>query len=74
MKLIPSTLRRAYLKRVPTYRRLEMSPHGLWDSEDKLRRCALQPGGEIGWRIAKEEDTNKDINVVYLEKVQRVWE
>jgi hypothetical protein len=54
-------------KRKPKYRRLELKCFSWSEGDKKIRENYGKPESEQ-WHLAKEEDTNKAIGTVYLER------
>jgi hypothetical protein len=57
----------------PTYRRIEMRCVSYREG-DKLIRESVGKSESEKWHIAKEEDGNRVINKVYLERKERIKE
>lgn len=67
------TLRRIYYIIFPTYKRLELKRLSYRDADILLRANEFM-SEENKWHIAKEEDTNEIIGIVYLERKVRITE
>jgi len=67
-------LRRAYYKQVPHYLRLELRCVTYWDGDKLIRQNEGKKTVEECWRIAPEEDRNRVMGTVWLERVSRIWE
>jgi len=66
-------LYRIYYRIFPMYRRLELKfVH--WYEGDRLIRGNLGKPESEQWVIAEEENTNRVIGMVYLERRERIWE
>lgn len=67
-------LKRLYYRMFKRYRRLEVRCFCWAEADDLLRHNLGKPESEQ-WRIAaREEDRNRAIGVVFLERVERKWE
>lgn len=66
-----SFIRRVWFKFVRTYERLDLQVMS-YSEADKLIRRQGEPQDSGHWAIAKEEDTNRAIGYVYLERRRRV--
>lgn len=64
-------LRRLLLRIFPRFERLDLQVMSYSDADKRLRAEGGRQDGPF-WRIAKEEDTNRAIGYVYLERVRRV--
>lgn len=66
-------LRKLWLLWFPKYQRLELSQFSYSAADFMIRQSEGKPEDQQ-WVIAKEEDTNKCIDIVYLERRRRIWE
>ena len=65
-------LRKLYYKIFPTYRRLELKFVNYSEGDKLIRQSAGKPESEK-WVIAKpEEDRNRRLGMVYLERKERI--
>ena len=65
------TLRRLFYRVFKRYRRLEICCV-TWHEGDQLIRDSVGKPESEQWQIAREEDTNRVIGVVYLERKERI--
>lgn len=66
-------LRRLFFRLFPRYRRLELRCETWQTAASLMRGNARKPEREQ-WGIAREEDTNRVIGVVYIERRERITE
>lgn len=64
-------LRKLYFKMVKRYRRLELKFVSYTEGDKMIRETYDKPESEK-WVIAKEEDANKKLGMVYLERKERI--
>jgi len=64
-------LRRIYYQIVKTYKRLELKCLSYPEADKLIRANEGKPEREQ-WVIAKEEDMNKSIGMVWLERKERI--
>lgn len=66
-------LRRLYYRLFPTYKRLELK-FCSYAEADELIKSNDARSFPFKWYLAKEEDTNHVIGMVYIERKERIWE
>lgn len=64
-------MRKLFFKLFKCYRRLELRIVTYAEGDKLLKESVGKPENEK-WRIAREEDTNRVIGLVYLERKERI--
>jgi len=66
------TLKSLYYRIFKRYRRLELKLCTYAEADAILRKQGIPGNPDEGWRIAREEDSNRVIGIVYLERRERI--